>query len=77
MDSFLTPTFSYRTFIEQTQFLLKDESIEFVAVTDIADFYSRIYHHRLDNALQSATSRQSHVRAIMHLFDTLAEMFAE
>ena len=61
------PNIGYRTFIEQTQFLLEDDEVEFVAVTDIADFYSRIYHHRLDNALQCATSRQSHVRAIMHL----------
>ena len=47
--------------------LLRDNSIRFVATTDIADFYSRIYHHRLDNALQASTSRQSHVNAIMRL----------
>ena len=39
----------------------------FVAVTDIADFYPRIYHHRLDNALQVATSKSSHIKALKQL----------
>jgi len=38
-----------------------------VATTDISDFYSRIYHHRLENALRAATTKTSHVKAIMHL----------
>jgi len=61
------PNVGYEGFLNQARILLQDDSINFVATTDIADFYSRIYHHRLENALQSATSRQSHVRAIMRL----------
>lgn len=57
----------YEAFLNQTRYLLQDNSINFVAITDIANFYSRIYHHRLENALQSATNRQSHVKAIMRL----------
>jgi hypothetical protein len=57
----------YEAFLNQTRFLLQDNAINFVAITDIADFYPRIYHHRLENALQSTTNRHSHVRAIMHL----------
>ena len=38
-----------------------------VAVTDIADFYPRIYHHRLDNALQVATSKSNHIKALKQL----------
>lgn len=38
-----------------------------IATTDISDFYSRIYHHRLENALCSATSKANHVKAIMNL----------
>jgi hypothetical protein len=57
----------YEAFISQTRSLLQDNSINFVAITDIADFYSRIYHHRLENALQITTNRQSHVKAIMNL----------
>lgn len=61
------PSVGYENFLTQARDLLRDDSINFVATTDIADFYSRIYHHRLDNALQSATNRQSHVQAIMRL----------
>jgi hypothetical protein len=38
-----------------------------VAVADIADFYPRIYLHRLENSLQSATSHASHVSTISRL----------
>ncbi|MBD2494347.1 RNA-directed DNA polymerase [Nostoc sp. FACHB-280] len=61
------PSLGYSNFQNQTQLLLKDEQVEFIVVTDIADFYSRIYHHRLENALQSSTKHQSHVKAIMQL----------
>jgi hypothetical protein len=61
------PNVGYDSFLYQAKILLQDDSIRFVATTDIADFYLRIYHHRLENALQNATSRQSHVRAIMRL----------
>ena len=38
----------------------------FVGITDIADFYPRIYQHRLVNALQAAAgpSKQDHIRAL-------------
>lgn len=61
------PSIGYGEFLEQARILLQDSSINFVATTDIADFYPRIYHHRLENALQSFTDRQSHVKAIMRL----------
>lgn len=38
-----------------------------VAIADIADFYPRIYHHRLENALQATTSHSSHVSTVMHM----------
>jgi hypothetical protein len=40
---------------------------EYVAVTDIADFYARIYHHRLEGALEAATTKRNHTKAIHHL----------
>ena len=42
---------------------------KYVAVADIADFYPRIYLHRLENALAAATSRTSHVAAVMRLLE--------
>jgi hypothetical protein len=38
-----------------------------VAVTDIADFYPRIYSHPLENALSDCTDKKAHVTAIRKL----------
>ncbi len=38
---------------------------EFVVTTDIADYYSRAYHHRLENALKHATHNTEVVRRVM------------
>ncbi len=62
------PRIGYRSYLSQCQQVLnQNPHITFVAATDIADFYSRIYHHRLDNALQASTTRASHRKSIMHL----------
>lgn len=61
-----SPDIGYRQFLEAcTRKLNSDATIQFVATTDISDFYARIYHHRLENALNTATTRTNHVRAIM------------
>lgn len=62
------PDYGYRQFLETCQRkLLVDPQPRYVATTDISDFYARIYHHRLENALHTATTRSNHVRAIMRL----------
>ncbi len=40
---------------------------EYVVVTDIADFYSRIYHHRIDNALRRLPGVGDTPKRIMEL----------
>jgi hypothetical protein len=59
----------YRQFLEKCQRkLATDASILSIATTDISDFYSRIYHHRLENALQIATpTKINHIRALMNM----------
>jgi Reverse transcriptase (RNA-dependent DNA polymerase) len=58
----------YGGFQERTRAILRSpKNSAFVAVTDIADFYLRIYHHRLKGALEAATLHSSHVGAIMSL----------
>ncbi|WP_445778258.1 RNA-directed DNA polymerase [Shewanella sp.] len=43
---------SWRSFQEDSLTLVKEEEdINYVLTCDIADFYTRIYHHRLENAL--------------------------
>lgn len=47
--SLFDPNFGWRSFQARSNELAKTHS--WVLVCDIADFYSRIYHHRLENAL--------------------------
>lgn len=62
------PDIGYRQFLDACRIKLRENpSNHFVATTDISDFYARIYHHRLENALHTATSRGNHVRAVMRL----------
>jgi len=77
-------SFSYRFAPDNTDYLLFDRSVnyaefqkycgelvnnhQFVVVTDIADFYPRIYLHRLENALSAALpSLPDHSKAIIKL----------
>jgi hypothetical protein len=48
---------SWNDFREAIRSKVSDGQASFVGITDIADFYPRIYHHRLVNALQAATGR--------------------
>jgi hypothetical protein len=44
-----------------------------VLVCDISDFYQRIYHHRLENALKKATSNAEAVRKIISLLSRISK----
>lgn len=62
------PSVGYRQFLDECRRKLQsDESFSVVATTDISDFYSRIYLHRLENALRNACGSASHVSAVMKL----------
>ena len=62
------PDTGYRQFLEACRLKLRaNPGVRFVGTTDISDFYARIYHHRLENALHTATARGNHVRAVMRL----------
>lgn len=75
--------FSYRHRSDPDSYLLFDSNIgwrqyqevsvenakkyPFILTTDIADYYPRIYHHRLENALMRASSNATIVKRIMAL----------
>lgn len=62
------PDIGYRQFLEHCrEKLAGDHAGDYVATADISDFYTRIYHHRLENALRAATQKTSHVASIMRL----------
>jgi Reverse transcriptase (RNA-dependent DNA polymerase) len=57
----------YLAFQDQAKRMARASHSTHVAVTDIADFYPRIYSHRLENALSDCTKRKAHVTAIKKL----------
>ncbi len=61
------PDVGYHEFQQQAKRTARSPQCTHVAVTDIADFYPRIYSHRLENALSDCTSKTGHVTAIKKL----------
>jgi hypothetical protein len=62
------PSLGYSRFVIRAGEVLDERpELTHVVVTDIADFYPRIYHHRLENALSATTKKTNHVKALMRL----------
>ena len=62
------PTIRYSDFLITARDLVHaDPTVTHIALTDIADFYPRIYHHRLEGALAVATGKSSHVVTVRKL----------
>lgn len=58
----------YKQFQEESRRLCLVEKFSHVLITDISDFYPRLYHHRIENALESVLGEGStHVAAIMEI----------
>jgi hypothetical protein len=57
---------SWRDFRAAVRTRITNEPNGFVGITDIADFFPRIYHHRLINALEAATgiAERGYLRAL-------------
>lgn len=61
------PTSNFGSFRERSLELAKDTSNSVVLMTDIADFFPRIYSHPMDNAMQAATTSPSQAALISRL----------
>ena len=48
------------------------KNYKYVLQTDISDFYPRVYHHRLENALKKATKNTEAIRRIKGLLDAFS-----
>lgn len=59
----------WREFESQTR--VKANESSFVVSVDIADFYSRIYHHRLENALNEVDHKRGIARQVMKILSLL------
>jgi len=56
----------------QTHSVQQAEKYSHVLTCDISDFYPRIYHHRLENALKKATKHSEVIHQIKYLMNSLA-----
>ena len=61
------PSVGYQQFQEASNTASNSPSCSHVVVADIADFYPRIYAHRLENALRSASTHTNHALAIKNM----------
>jgi Reverse transcriptase (RNA-dependent DNA polymerase) len=59
-------------YLFQKTALERASSSEYIVSTDISDFYPRIYHHRLENALKQATRNGEVTKRIMELSKRLS-----
>ncbi len=57
----------WREFQQRSLTLAKQKKHRFVLICDIADFYSRVYHHRLENALDQLGSKSDAPRRIIKI----------
>ena len=63
--SLFNPDVRYSTFQDRSREILKDFS--HVVITDIADFFPRLYLHRVEGALSNATKKTNHALSISRL----------
>ncbi len=64
--------YGWRSFIEQSQLISDSNDYPFVVKIDISDFYTRIYHHRLENNLKRLAPGNDAVKKIVTILQGLA-----
>ena len=57
----------YHLFQARSRALAASDQFSHVVLADIADFFPRLYHHRVEGALSSATKKNNHVSAICRM----------
>ena len=64
----------FSQFQEKTLELSRISNEQYVVVTDIADFFPNLYHHRIENALRSAAQTNlNHAKAVIRLLSAWRE----
>ena len=63
------PSVNYAAFRKRSLQLASEPHSSVVLMTDIADFFPRLYSHPVENAMRAATSRPDHARAIAKLIN--------
>jgi hypothetical protein len=61
------PSYNYGAFLQRCQTLADEGSFGYVVTADIADFFPRVYLHRIESTLQLATTKGDQSRALLKL----------
>lgn len=61
------PSYNYGTFLQRCRALADEGSFGHVVIADIADFFPRIYFHRIESTLQLATTKNDQSRALLKM----------
>ena len=61
------PAWNFENFKATLRERCSEPHVQFVVMADIADFYTRIYHHPLQNTLRRAAGSRTHADAVMDL----------
>lgn len=69
-DKLFDKTINWKGFFQKAKDLASDYS--YVVKFDIADFYNRIYHHRLENTLSRCSSNKDAVKKIMTILQDIS-----
>lgn len=75
LDKLYASAPSWKEFREAAREKASGGAVSFVGVTDIADFYPRIYQHRLVNALEAASTpkERGYIRALEKMLSHFSE----
>ena len=65
--------YNYEKFENKTVELTKSNDYEFILFTDIADFFPRIYLHRLEQILDQVSSKKDHIKSLMRLIKGISQ----
>jgi hypothetical protein len=75
-NSMFDPYYNYSTFRRRSQELANTDRFSHVVVADIADFFPRLYRHRVENALKACTTKTSHVTALDGMLNQWTEHYS-
>lgn len=73
---FFDDTKNYGTFSNAAREQVATGEFTHVIIADISDFFAKLYSHRLENALRSATTKTNHALALINIMSQWNERFS-
>lgn len=70
--SLFNNNYGWRSFQERANYVVTNGKFKYVLSCDIADFYNRIYHHRLENALLRSSVNKVGVKKILSILTRIS-----